>query len=96
MLAGFSAFKKMAKSFSMVSLQERVGYFKRFSPTSLRPRVTTELKACSMKVMEVSFLYRLKRLTESLDAGILTGSCTPEYLAGSNMNLMAFSWVSKT
>jgi len=43
--------------------------------------------------MEVSFLYKLKRLTESLDAGILTGSCTPEYLAGSNMNLMAFSCV---
>ena len=74
MLAGFSAFKKMANSFSMVSLHERVGYFNRFSPTSLRPRVTTELKACSMKVIEVSFLYRPKRLTESFDGGILTGS----------------------
>ena len=80
----------------MVSLHDRVGYFKRFSPTSLRPRVTTELRACSINVMEVSFLCRLKRLTESLDAGILTGSYTPEYLEGSHMNLMAFSWVSKT
>lgn len=59
-LAGFSAFKKIANNFSIVSLTESVGYFSLFSPTSLRPRVTTELNAYSMNVIDSAFFYRAK------------------------------------
>ena len=51
-LAGFDFFRKMAKSLSMVSLTERVGYLSLVSPISLSPLVTTAPRACSRKVIE--------------------------------------------
>ena len=52
--AGFSVFRKIANSFSIVSFTVKVGYFRRCSPISLKPLVTTEPSACSRKVIEFS------------------------------------------
>lgn len=52
--AGFSVLRKRANSFNIVSLRERVGYFRRFSLTSRRPLVTICPNAYSMKEIESS------------------------------------------
>ena len=72
--AGFSVFRKMANSFSMVSLTVKVGYFSLYSPISLRPLVTTDPRACSKKVIEFSSFCKLYSKTGFSSDGILTGS----------------------
>ena len=85
--AGFSAFRKRAKSLSIVSFRERVGYLRRFSLTSLRPRVTMCPRACSMKEIESSIFCKLYRETLSSGGGIFTGRAAFEYLKGFARNL---------
>lgn len=53
-LAGFSAFKKIAKSFNIVSFTVSVGYLSLFSPTSLKARVTTVPSDYAMNVLQSS------------------------------------------
>jgi hypothetical protein len=85
-LAGFSAFKNRAKSLSIVSLTLRLGYLSLFSETSLKPLVTIEPRAYSMKVVESSLLRRVKRFTGSSVGGIFTGNSALLYLAGVHIN----------
>jgi len=95
-LAGFSAFKKMAKSLSMVSLTVKVGYFRRLSPTSLRPRVTIDPNDCSRKVMLSSVPWSLTSCTGSSAGGIFTGSWVSTYFEGSVKKRTSFSSSAKT
>ena len=72
--AGFSVLRKRAKSLSIVSLRERVGYLSLFSLTSLRALVTMEPRAYSINDIESSDFWSLNRETFSSAGGILTGS----------------------